>query len=194
MVRPGVVALLVALPSVVLPGRAEPLQVLPGHASAPGAAVDEYRLKAAILYNLTKFVEWPPTAFGDSSAPLVLCIIDIDPFGPRLDDALRGHTVGGRPLVVRRTAEAARGCHLLFIANSERRRLATIIDQLRKTAALTVGDIEDFIDQGGMIGLSTEGDRVRFDINIEAAGQARLKVNSRLMALAATIKRAGATR
>jgi hypothetical protein len=151
--------------------------------------VDEYQLKAAVLYNLARFVEWPPDAFAGPSAPLSICVLGVDPFGAALDEAVRGHRVGDRPLATRRMTDVASGCHVLFIANSERRRLPAVVDQLRDTAALTVGEVEDFTLHGGMVGLTTAGDQIKFDINVAAATKARLKISARLMALASGARR-----
>lgn len=153
--------------------------------------VNEYQVKAAILYNLAKFVDWPGDAFADPLAPLSVCVLGADPFGTVLDDTLRGRMVGRRVVVARRLAEVAGGCHVLFVANSERKRLAAILDRLRTESVLTVGEADGFAEQGGMIGLLTDGDRVRFEINVDAAEHARLKLSARLMALASSIRRSG---
>src|SRR5205823_14395270 len=119
----------------------------------PDDHVDEYKVKAAIVYNLTKFVEWPPDAFADPAAPLVICVLGVDPFGVVLDDTLKGHVIGQHPAVARRVADVTMGCHVLFVANSEARRLPAILDRLGKTAVLTIGEVSGFVDQGGVVGL-----------------------------------------
>jgi len=158
--------------------------------TAPGPPrVEEYRLKAAVLYNLAKFVDWPEDAFADASAPLVVCVLGADPFGQALDDTLKGHMVGGHPAVARRIAEMAAGCHVLFVGDI--RRLPAVIDRVHDSSVLTVGESAGFVDQGGMIGLTTENDRVRFDVNLTAAERAHLKISARVMALAASVRRGG---
>ncbi len=155
------------------------------------ARADEYRVKAAILYNLVKFVNWPEDAFADEAAPLFVCVIGSDPFGPALDAALLGRQVGGRPIVARRVVEVTPGCHVLFVATSERKRIPVIADQLRGMSVLTVSEDDTFIDQGGMIALSTEGERVLFAINSAATARARLNVSARLLAMASVLRTGG---
>ena len=146
----------------------------------------EYQVKAAFLYNFAKFVDWPGDAFGNSNAPLVVGVIGDDPFGGALDQAINGKTINGRPLVVRRLrlGQDLRSCHILFISSSERQRLPQIIQSLRGASVLTVGDMGQFNQQGGIINFILEANKVRFEINSRAADQARLKISSKLLSLA----------
>jgi hypothetical protein len=150
----------------------------------------EYPVKAAFLYNFAKFVEWPPETSGGPSAPLVLGVLGDDPFGGTIDQLVAGKTANGRPLVVRRLkwGEDLRQCHILFISSSEHKRLPQILEALRGASVLTVGDMDQFGQQGGMIQFVLEQSKVRFEINIAAGEQARLKFSSKLLALAKTVR------
>jgi hypothetical protein len=145
----------------------------------------EYQVKAAFLYNFAMFVDWPREAFSDDRAALVVGVIGNDPFGGALDQAINGKNIGGRALVVRRLkwGEDLRSCHILFIGSSERRRLPQIIQSLRGSSVLTVGDMEQFNQQGGIINFILEASKVRFEINGSGANQARLRISSKLLAL-----------
>lgn len=154
-------------------------------------AANEYTVKAAILFNLLKFVEWPAGIFADGSEPLTLCILGADPFGPVLDESARGRLVSGRAVLIRRIADTGPGCHALFIAASERKRLPIITDRLKTASVLTVSEDEGFTDHGGMIELNTNGERVHFTINTSATDRARLKISARLLALATSLRRRG---
>jgi hypothetical protein len=151
--------------------------------------LDEYRVKAAVLYNLTKFVDWPTEAFPDPGAPIVVCVLGINPFGPTLNDTLRGHLVGKHPVTVKPVPEVSTGCHVLYVGSSEARQLPAILDRLRNRSVLTIGESAGFVEQGGMIGLITDADRVRFDINVGAAEQAKLKISARVLSLASSVLR-----
>jgi hypothetical protein len=155
------------------------------------ATADEYRVKAAILYNIARFVEWPSDAFADGVSPVVVCVVGVDPFGVTLDDVLQGRTVKGRPVAIRRLHDLGRGCHVVFIAYSEQKRIDDIIEQLGSTHVLSMSEVDRFTQRGGVIGFTTVGDRVQFDINVSAAERAELTVSSRLVALASSVRRAG---
>jgi len=161
------------------------------HAESGGVpSADEYRVKAAVLYNIARFVEWPASAFADAGSPVVLCIVGTDPFGGALDETLKGRTIVGRQVAIKRVADARDGCHVVFIAYSEQKRVADLLDRLGAAHALTISDIERFTERGGVVGLATAGDRVRFDVNIAAAERARLTVSARVLSLASAVRRA----
>ncbi len=146
----------------------------------------EYRIKAAFIYNFAKFSRWPASSFSDGEAPLDFCIYGEDPFGGAFD-AVAGKTIRGRRVAVRRiaTIEASTGCHLLFISDSEAKRLTGILAALNDRPVLTVADMPDFARAGGIINLKTnEDDKLRFEINTGTARRAGLRFSSKLLSLA----------
>jgi len=153
-------------------------------------AFNEYQVKAAFLYTFAKFVEWPPQAFSSPSAAIAICVLGDDPFGNFLDDAVKGKTVGDRPLAVFRMADlpAGRECKILFITASERRRMTALLASVAAPGLLTVGDTAEFTAQGGVIGLQLDGERIRLLVNLTAAEKAKLRISSRVLSLATIIR------
>lgn len=149
--------------------------------SPTGQRVDEYRLKAALIYAIAKFVDWPADAFAGPTASMHVCSLGADPFGPALDDTFKGHTVGGRTVTVRRVTDVDAGCQVLFVSRSERKRMALIADALRSSAVLTVSEEDGFRSMGGMIELYSDGERIRFSLNLKAIEAARLKPSAKLL-------------
>lgn len=149
--------------------------------SPTGQRVDEYRLKAALIYAIAKFVYWPGETFAAPAAPMHLCVFGADPFGPTLDDTFKGHTVGGHPVNIRRVTDIEPVCNVLFVSRSERKRMALITDQLRSSAVLTVSEEDGFRSLGGMVELYSDGEKVRFSLNFKAIEAARLKLDARLV-------------
>jgi hypothetical protein len=152
------------------------------------AAAPEYAVKAAFLYNFTKFVEWPPSAFHDDSSSLRLCVLGEDPFGDILE-AVTEDAVDGRTLTVLRTdwMSDLAACQILFISRSERRKVTTILAAVRGAPVLTVADADGFLEKGGIINFILQGSKVRFEINQEVADQAGLKISSKLLRLASRV-------
>jgi hypothetical protein len=145
----------------------------------------EYQVKAAFLFNFTKFVEWPDDVFLENG-PLRLCIVGADPFGASLDGIVRGETVNGRPLAIDRHRALAdlSACQLLFVSRSEQGRMREILNAVDGDSVLTVGDSPSFLADGGMIEFRLEGSKVRFAIDPAKADRCRLKISSKLLRLA----------
>ncbi|MBI3810617.1 MAG: YfiR family protein [Nitrospirae bacterium] len=145
----------------------------------------EYNVKAAFIYNFAKFVEWPEDlSKGDS--PFVIGILGEDPFGNVLDETVSHKTVREKRIVVKRfsRSEDAKDCQLLFISRSGKEDIAQIVKRLGHAPVLTISDVGQFTDQGGMIQLVMDQNRVRFAINVAATEQAGLKPSSQLLKLA----------
>ncbi len=161
---------------------------LAGFEQARAAQSGERDLKAAFLYNFAKFVEWPEAAFPEPTTPVTLCVLGDDPIGASLETVVKGEKLNDRRLVVRllRDPQATQGCHVLFVG-PEKGRLPEILAPLRGSGILTVGGAADFLDRGGMIRLFLEQNRVRFDINLDAAEQSHLRLSSKLLRLARAV-------
>lgn len=159
-------------------------------AADSGPVAGEYQVKAAFVYNFTKFTDWPPGAFSSPRAPIVIGILGEDPFGQTMDDLVRGETVRERPLVVKRlrAGDDLRSCHILFISQSEKERLPAVLSQLKGSPVLSVGDLAGFAEQGGMVNLLLANKTVKIEINQAAAEQAGLQISAKLLKLARLVK------
>ena len=136
--------------------------------------VSEYHVKAAFLAKFPEFVKWPAPG-----ATITVGVLGDDPFGNVLEQMIK----------VRRAkrVEELKGCQIIFIARSERGNVGAILAALAGTGVLTVGETEDFVKQGGIIGFTMEGERVRFEINSGAARRGGLEISSRLLKLATKV-------
>jgi len=148
--------------------------------------LNDYQVKAAYLYTFTKFVEWPPEVSSDSNAPVVLGIVGKDPFGKSLTDLIAGKSVNGKKVVAKQFKEGQdlRNCQVLFVSTSEKNRLTQILGELNGSSVLTVSEIEGFAQSGGMIALVLENNKVKLEINLEAAARAHLKMSAKMLAVA----------
>jgi hypothetical protein len=150
------------------------------------------QVQAAYLYNFGKFVRWPTVAPANQSGGFTICVLDQDPFGDTLQSTLSGETVSGKPVVIKRLAriQDASACHILFISQSQARDLKGILTSLDESSVLTVSDIPDFSRRGGMIQFVPDGDRIRFEINLQGAEKSHLVFPSELLKVAVTVRRA----
>jgi hypothetical protein len=163
-----------------------------GAVMAQEKASVEYKVKAAYLLNFAKFVEWPTNRFPTATSPIKVGVLGKDPFGPDLDRIMEGRVIDGRkPEIIRASEpEAGLDCHIVFVSSSERRRFPEIIETLHKANVLTVGEHEQFVQQGGIIRFFLHDDpvrsesTVRFEINAPAAQKAGLRISSKLLQIA----------
>ncbi len=156
-------------------------------AQAPKA--NAYQVQAAYLYNFGKFVKWPAVAPSNQSGTFTICVLDRDPFGDTLQSTLSGESVGGKPVSVKRLprAEDAAACHILFISSTQGKELHGILTAVDQASVLTVSDMPDFSRRGGMIQFVLEGNRIRFEINLESAEKSHLVFGSELLKVAEAI-------
>jgi hypothetical protein len=153
---------------------------------AEAQSVSEYQVKAAYLYSFTKFVEWPAGTFSGATDPMRLCILNDRQFQMQLNQVAANKQIGGHPIIVVlvQDVKQSRNCQELFINSSQDQEVPQIIDSLRGSSVLTVGESNGFAEQGGMINFIMQGDHVQFQVNQRAALQAGLKMNSQLLSVA----------
>jgi hypothetical protein len=155
----------------------------PAPASQPG----EYTVKAVFLYSFGRFVQWPDSAFSNAADPLVIGIAGENPFGQALDEMAAKRTIQGRPIVIRRFAspdDYRPGCHMLFVSRSlTADQQAAFLKKTEGKPVLVIGETPGFAEKGGAINFFIEDDRVRFEINAEAARRAQLHLDAKLLNL-----------
>lgn len=158
--------------------------------SVQAAPPSEEEVKAAFVHNIAKFVEWPASA--DARGVLRLCTLGQGSFGAAAG-SLRGKPVGGAIWEVEQASTRAnlKECQVLFIEPSEASDLPRLLDSLKGNPILTVGDSEGYAEHGVVINFYLEQNKVRFEINVDAARRAGLKISSQLLKLARIIQPMG---
>lgn len=153
-----------------------------------GAAQDEreIEIKAAFLYKFGAFVEWPNDAFSGPDGVFVIGVVGADALAAELDRVVTGRLVQERNVVVRRLrrGEPFGRLHVLFVGQGEAPRLAEILAVTKGQPVLTVTEADNALAQGSMINFVAVGQKVRFDVALPPAERDRLKISSRLLAVA----------
>jgi hypothetical protein len=156
-------------------------------ASAPvRAQVDagsDVALKAQFLFNLARFTEWPSIG---PTASITLCVVGDARIAKTLIETVRGQRIGAHQVGVEALGSSGPmpPCHMLFVAGSEAKRAAALLDRVKRQPVLTVSDDKDFARSSGIVEFFDENGRVRFAINTDGAERAGLKLSSRLLGLA----------
>jgi hypothetical protein len=154
--------------------------------AAQATAPTQDEVEAAYLYNFAKFVTWPATAKSDV---LNVCVLGKDPFGATLDQIVTGETIDGRHLAVRRLDDehSVQPCAILFIGESEASHLDRDLAEVAKLPILTVSDIPEFMQDGGTIQFVLKENRVRFEVNLNAARRCGIVLSSQLLKVATRV-------
>lgn len=149
---------------------------------------EEYAVKAALVYNFARFSQWPEEAFKYEQAPLRVVV-----YGDKSLDlafsAIEGTMVGEHPIEVIHVEkpEDLPHCHLLFLAKTERDDWPKIMAILGERAVLTVGEMNGFIDSGGVLNLHLDKSKINFEVNLDQAKSNNIIISSRILKLASSV-------
>jgi hypothetical protein len=157
------------------------------HGQSSGVA--EYDVKATFLYDFAKFVDWPANTTASNRSPFVLCIVGADPFGSALDRIVRGQRIDQHEILIRRVrnSDDLTICQIAFVSRAENKNLPVILDRLKASSTLVVGDAQDFARRGGGIQLYLEDNAVHFSINVDSVQRSHLAISSNVLALATIV-------
>lgn len=160
-------------------------------ANAPPARSEfsEIAVKAAFIYNFAKFIRWPADRFKPGESAFTICMWGRGPMGSAIG-RLAGKKIQNSTIQVRQLAntETVVGCHIVYVSQSASENVAEALRRVSRINVLTVGNVATFAERGGIINLLRTGNRVRFEINVEAARLSGLKFSSKLLRLAKIIQ------
>jgi hypothetical protein len=146
---------------------------------------DEASARAAFLVKLAPFVDWP--ARPSATDPFVICVVGKDPFGVVLDRAIVGQSAAGRPIVTKRLVRVERdaGCQIMYLGGSPAQ---TARDALAAVHAMPVLTVTAGGRAPGIVDLAPGTDPIRFRIDDRAAAESGLKISSKLLGLAVSVR------
>jgi hypothetical protein len=169
-----------------------------GRAQTSSLQAAERTIKAAFLFKFAEYVDWPEAPVQPVDSPFGAAPVEpVDsPFvfgvlgsGALADDLLRmteDRTLDARPIRVRRLAagDAIDDLQVLFIAADQENRVGELLSSARGRPILTVTESDGALANGSVINFTTMGERVRFEVSLNAAEVNSLRLNSRLLAVA----------
>ncbi len=158
--------------------------------AAETPALSEGQVKALFLFNFAKYVEWPAGVFSNSSAPIVIGVVGEDGFSDEFRRMTGDRTVNDRKVEIKQVQNTAdlKDCQILFIRSSENGRLAEILEAVKNSAVLTVGETDRFLLQEGMINFTKKENKIHLEINLVPANRVNLKLSSKLLTVADVVQ------
>lgn len=151
----------------------------------------EDQIKAAYLYNFTKFIEWPGRCFSNTGDPIVIAVLGPAEFSAELEKIVKDRKVNGRGISVKSVAaaEEVRAVHVLFVSATDEARFEDLRPLIESSPVLAIGESPLFANAGGTINFVLEEDKVRFEINMDSAERAGLRISAHLQKLAKVIRK-----
>ena len=148
----------------------------------------ELKLKAAYLYHLAKFIDWPESHPKKKSVVINICVV-ADEQGVRVLQALETRKAKGRPIKVHAIDAISKGlsCHIVYY-QGDRKTDRALLSEYHHQSTLTVGETNSFVAGGGMVGLVVVDDSVRIQINYQRAKQTDIKISANLLDLASIVE------
>lgn len=149
------------------------------------------RRKAATLTMLLNFVQWPDNQAGDGVESFRLCVVGDDLLAYALAHDTRAATLGGRKIEVKtvQKEQELKGCQAVFLSQTLASKYARLLERMKGTSALTVGETSEFVSAGGIMEFEFDQNHIKFEINLAAARTAGLKLDARLLAMAKRVVR-----
>ncbi|MGI6656473.1 MAG: YfiR family protein [Desulfobulbus sp.] len=149
----------------------------------------EYKVKAAFLYNFSRFITWPKTVWPNPQTPFAICVAGTDPFGPYLL-AVEEKKIGNRPVKVKtgvNPRDLGGQCQLVFVSAADAEQAHGLIKNLEGTPVVTVSDMKGFAGAGGIFEFTTRGGRLAFIINNTKARKQGVQISASLLSLATEV-------
>lgn len=148
-------------------------------------AMEQYSVLAALTLNFARFTQWPDQAFAANAGTLNVCLVG-DNVVQRSFEAIDGKTAGARSIKIV-NAERLRNltqCHVLFIADLEKNLLLQVFADIKSHPVLTIGEAEEFMDSGGMVGMINTDNKIQLYVDLGKVKLAGLTISSNLLKLA----------
>jgi hypothetical protein len=158
-----------------------------GFTLKPQSVADEYNLKAAFLYNFTRYIEWTPET---NTQEFVIGVVGTSAIYDPLEDIANSKTVNGKRIVIRvfTNPEDITFCHILFVSRSANFPLIDIMEKARVKGTLIVTEKNGLAAQGAAINFIIVENKLKFEANTKSIKKADLKVSSQLLKLAILIE------
>jgi len=149
------------------------------------AANLEARLKAAYLFRLSLFVEWPKTSLSTNKESINFCIAENQSFHNLLFETVATKTINDKSVkisLIDLTSDLSQ-CHILFLSKSTS-NINKYFSLITDKPVLTIGESKEFYVNNGMIVFFEKDNRLRFSINEAMVKKASLVIRAQLLKLA----------
>jgi hypothetical protein len=149
-------------------------------------SLEEQTVVAALALNIVRFTTWPADA--PMKETIDFCVIG-DNVVQQAFVGIDHKPVGNKTLRVINLSRLRNyeQCHVLYISDLSQNILLQVFAEIKKRPLLTIGESDEFAEQGGMIGLENVNSKITLHINLPVARESNLNISARLLKLAKII-------
>lgn len=149
----------------------------------------EYQVKAAMVFNMLRFMDWPEEAMPATDTKFTICVSGKGPFGAALE-TLRGKQIKGKTITVHQLGQSTNinGCQILVSGSEANGLTSSLLEQSRLLTLVTIGEGSRFTRTGGVVGFVLQEGKVRFEINTSSARRHKIRISAQLLKLALTVQ------
>jgi hypothetical protein len=147
----------------------------------------EYNLKAAFIFNFTKYIEWKATA---GEGEFIIGIMGASPITTPLGEIVKTEMVDGKKISLKQFTSSSdiSFCNILFISRNTSASLADILAKTTDKGTLIVSEQDGYAKEGTAINFVIINRKLKFQANVNAISAAGLTASSQLLKLAIIVK------
>ncbi len=144
---------------------------------------EESNLKAAFIYNFTRFVEWDPSSI---STDFVIGVIGNSSIDGPLEEISKTRMVNSKKIIIKHfeKPEDVDKCNILFIPKNVKIQLSDFLTKTEGKSILIISEKQGYASKGAGINFVIIDNKLKFEANTKAINTAGLKVSAQLLKLA----------
>jgi hypothetical protein len=144
---------------------------------------EESNLKAAFIYNFTRFIEWEPAAIANE---FIIGVVGTSAIDNPLEEISKTRTVNTKKIIIKHfeKIEDIDKCNILFIPKNVKTPLEEFLAKIENKDVLLITEKQGYASKGASINFVIIDNKLKFEANQKAINSAGLKVSAQLLKLA----------
>lgn len=145
-----------------------------------------HEVHSMMVFNFTKYVQWPDHA---TSGEFVIGVVGNADIYNTLNGWYGGKPRGSKTYIIKKFSSAAEvtDCHVLYIDKSKSSDFDAVNDKVKGKGTLVITDKSGLGEKGSGINFKTVDNKLKFELNQKAIEASNLKVSGALSSMAILI-------
>lgn len=145
---------------------------------------DQYSVLSALTLNFARFTQWPDQEDPMQRQKFRVCLVG-DNVVQQAFEAVNDKSISDKAIEVVNTNRLRNlhECHILFISELPKNILMQVFLNVKSRPILTIGQTEEFVESGGMVGMINVDGKIKLYINLPVVRASGLTISSNLLRL-----------